>query len=494
MVTDFSPSPRIREIRKAISHPVVDSDGHILELLPLVHEIAQELSDLHSADAMMEPLCRRSARVRSASVDDRRSSGIWRGSWWGAPAENTIDRATTTLPRLFHRRLDQFGIDFEFVFPTLGLLVFLIEDEDIRRLMARSFNTYYARMFNEVLDRVEPAAVIPMHTPEEAVAELRHAVEVLGLRTVVMTGVVPRRVKGGGVPGATWVDTVAYGSDYDYDTVWAECERLRVVPTFHGTGMGWGARSSPVNYVYNHLGNFSAANEACCRAIVLGGAAQRFPKLSWSFLEGGVSWAMQLQADLIGHFEKRNQESILQYDPRRVEWPLMSKFYTQYRSEGMPATEDVFASWTPYLSDPDDGRPLLDDFADSGLDTTADIARLFQRFYFGCEPDDRLVPMAFDGRFNCGGIKSKPMFASDIGHWDVPDACQVLPELWDTCTRLDVDEGDFESLTFANVVDCVTRVNPKFFDRTVIGAPARRVSAEEGQKFGVSDGEDRPWR
>ena len=38
-----------------------------------------------------------------------------------------------------------------------------------------------------------PTALIPMFTPEEAVAELNYTVGTLGLKAVVMTGVVPRR-------------------------------------------------------------------------------------------------------------------------------------------------------------------------------------------------------------------------------------------------------------------------------------------------------------
>ncbi|MFC1412265.1 amidohydrolase family protein [Streptacidiphilus sp. N1-12] len=472
----FPQSSEVRAIRRAISHPIVDGDSHVLELLPFIHEIAQELSDTDTADAMLRLLCDRSTRLNSVSLADRRSAGIWRGSWWGVPAENTLDRATTTLPRLLHNRLEQFGIDFQLIYPTLGLLVFLVQDQDIRNLMARSFNTYYARMFDGVRDRIEPAAVIPMHTPAEAINELRYAVETLSFRTVVMTGVVPRQIIGSGVPGATWTDTVAYGSDYDYDPVWVECERLGVVPTFHGTGMGWGSRTSPKNYVYNHLGNFAAANEACCRAIVMGGAARRFPQLSWCFLEGGVSWAAQLQADLIEHFEKRGPESISQYDPGRVDWPLMANLYKEYRSPHMADRDDIFTSRTPYLADPADGRPLLNDFAESGLTSRDDITDLFKRFYFGCEPDDRLIPLSFDRQINPGDSPLRPVFASDIGHWDVSDARQVLPEIWRLRRECGIGDTDFKALTFTNIVECLTRANSSFFERTTIANEARLLS------------------
>ena len=35
----FEPSAEVRRIRDAIDHPIIDSDGHIIEFLPEVHDI-----------------------------------------------------------------------------------------------------------------------------------------------------------------------------------------------------------------------------------------------------------------------------------------------------------------------------------------------------------------------------------------------------------------------------------------------------------------------
>ena len=43
---------------------------------------------------------------------------------------------------------------------------------------------------------------------------------------------------------------------------------------------------------------------------------------------------------------------------------------------------------------------------------------------------------AFDPR-RTGGPRLKALFASDIGHWDVPDIREVLPEAWEL-----VEDGD----------------------------------------------------
>lgn len=450
------------------AHPVIDGDAHLLEYLPVLGDIAAELADRTTADAMLRLARSRTARLRDTSLQDRRAAGLWRGAWWGAPAENTLDLATSALPRLLHSRLDELGIGFSFVYPSIGLLVWLTPDAELRRLLARSVNTYTAQAFAGLRDRLEPGAVIPMHDPGEAVAELEHAVNELGLRTAVMTGVVPRAFPGVDMPGATWLDSIACGGVHDYDEVWATCDRLRIVPTFHATGMGWGSRNSTTNYVFNHLGNFAAANEAACRAVVMGGAARRFPRLPWMFLEGGVSWACQLQADLVEHVEKRRLGAIRQYDPTRVDSNLLAIRFREYAHPGVAARPVPFEDWAPYLLDPGDGMPLIDDFAASGLDSAADVTRLFERFFFGCEADDRLAPMAFARSLNAEGSQLQALLCSDIGHWDVTDARQVVPESREALSTGAMTEDDYHAFSYDNVKRCYTALRPDFFEGTIV--------------------------
>jgi hypothetical protein len=45
------------------------------------------------------------------------------------------------------------------------------------------------------------------------------------------------------------------------------------------------------------------------------------------------------------------------------------------------------------------------------------------------------------------GTRLRAMFASDLGHWDVPDACAVLPEAWELVERGHVAVDDFKAFT-----------------------------------------------
>ena len=104
-------------------------------------------------------------------------------------------------------------------------------------------------------------------------------------------------------------------SPYDYDPVWAKCVELKVAVTAHASSVGFGSRVCTVHYIHNHVGSFAAAGEAFAKALVLGGVTKRFPKLHFAFLEGGVAWASELYAGLVGHCGKRNPTVIGNYDP-----------------------------------------------------------------------------------------------------------------------------------------------------------------------------------
>ena len=104
--------------------------------------------------------------------------------------------------------------------------------------------------------------------------------------------------------------------------------------------MGWGSRASGSNYVFNHLGNFAAAGEATCRSLILSGVTRRFPELRFAFLEGGVSWACTLFADLLGHWEKRNRQAIHHYDPAELDRSELARLFKQYGSREFAAHAD----------------------------------------------------------------------------------------------------------------------------------------------------------
>lgn len=467
-----------RQIKAELDHPVVDADGHIIEYIPLMRDLVADEAGGAMADRF-DALVGSSALRRSLDLETRRANAVSRTGWWGVPARNTLDRATAILPRLLYERLDEIGIDVAVLYPTVGLTVMAVDDDDLRRAVARACNRYYAEAYGPYADRLMPVGVIPTYDPDEAVAELEHATS-LGLRGFLFGGLVLRPTPGHDPAdrAARWVDGLGLDSLYDYDPLWARCAELGVSPTFHSTGIGFGSRVSPTNYVANHIGNFAAGTEAVCRSLFFGGAMTRFPELRFAFLEGGVAWACNLLSDIVGHFEKRNREALAHYDPANLDRAALDDLFARYADEAFAARADRLDQTLGFLSDPDEDPAVLDEWAPSGVRSVEDIVRIFtERCFFGCEADDPMNAMAFDDRINPGGSRLRAMFASDIGHWDVPDFTGVLPEAWELVEDDLVDREQFADFMFGNVVRLFTGTNPDFFAGTTVEAEAKALTA-----------------
>jgi hypothetical protein len=69
------------------------------------------------------------------------------------------------------------------------------------------------------------------------------------------------------------------------------------------------------------------------------------------------------------------------------------------------------------------------------------------------------------------------VFGSDIGHFDVPDMTQVLPEVYELVEHKLIDEQDFRDFVFANPVKLWAGNNPAFFKGTAVEAQVNRLLA-----------------
>jgi hypothetical protein len=159
--TTYVPGADVARTRQRIEHPVVDADGHLLEFLPLVFDFVREEAGEGVRDRLL-----RFNRERFRNAEGFVPVRVFHG----LPAENTLDRMTVTLPRLLYERLDEIGIDFSLLYPSFALTLLAHPDDEVRQAGARALNRYYAEVFDGFRDRLEPVAVIPTFTPDEAIA------------------------------------------------------------------------------------------------------------------------------------------------------------------------------------------------------------------------------------------------------------------------------------------------------------------------------------
>src|SRR6266849_6570943 len=256
-----------------------------------------------------------------------------------------------------------------------------------------------------------------------------------GLRVIMMGGLIRRPIPAlaDEHPEASqfveWYDVIGIDSEHDYDPVWAKCRELKIAPSFHNGARSILLRNSPSNFCYNH----------------------------------------------IGHCEKRHRNAHENTNPARLDHAALLALAEKYgqrlllqavqRGEGL----DGNGNGTGGVED-------LDDYSCCQITRKEDIRDLFvPRYYFGCEADDPLNAWAFNGKANPMGARLNALFSSDIGHFDVPDMTEVVPEAYELVEDGLLDVDDFRDFMFANAVRFWGEVNPDFFKGTVVEKQAAEV-------------------
>lgn len=465
------------DIRAKLNHPVVDADGHMIETSFAILDFVKQVGGAEMAK-----------RYEKQLEHDNKTRGR-RAVWVGLSGEMSIDRATAMLPKLYYERLDEAGIDFGVVYGTYALTVLREGDDEMRPVIFRAMNMLYADMFRGLEDRLTPVALIPMHDPDEAVAELDFVVNELGLKAIVMNTQIhlphPEVVKQ--APHLAQYSMAPTSPAIDvgdrYDKVWAKCVELGVAPSCHNSSRGRGSlNDSPTNYIHNSLGSFAKGSEFFCRSLFMGGVPKRFPTLKYAFLEGGPGWAAGLYNSLFEYFEKRNLEALKRnLDPAALDVDLLVEMFEKYGNNYLTPERIRANPHQPTSSQLFVPAEEVDDFRESGVARGEDIRDIFaNNFYFGCEADDSLNGVAFDTKINHYGLKLNAILGSDIGHWDVPDMCKVMVEAYEMVEHGFMDEEDFRDFTFGSVVSMHTGMNPDFFKGTVVEDAANKYIAEKG--------------
>jgi predicted TIM-barrel fold metal-dependent hydrolase len=467
------------EIRNRVGHPIVDADGHFMEFMPLVDdEIVTYLEETGGATLRDRYLSGRPKVMDTAVFADARGDpsivNNWSAmpSWWGNPVADPLDRATAYLPQLMNERLGELGIDFMLIYPSWTLGFMDTQDDALRGPVCRATNRYFSHLFAGLRDRFEPAALIPMQTPEEAVAEINFAVQELGFKSVVLHGFAHRPV-GTEDSGATRLDFFGLDSPYDYDPVWAACVANNVAPAFHSSLQSHHQGRSITNYVHNHINGIAGSHQVLCKSLFLGGVYRRFPELRIGFLEGGIAWAAALLADLIGHWDKRGSHAIGDLDPAKLNVPAVLELVEKYGTPDMVRNRDRISENLSRRP----GRPAqLDEFARADITSIEDILEPFEnRLFFGCEADDPLIGVGHGLKFGGREVALRPIIGSDVSHWDAPVMNLVIVEAYELLEHGLIGPEEFKEFTFSNPVRLHAGANPAFFDGTAVESQAREV-------------------
>lgn len=251
---------------------VFSADGHIREpqdlftrnLPPSMHRLTlrAERQDDHILSLAGEKVL---ARLRVAPQQDI-SRGYVRGG-------EDLDA------RLQDMRSE--GIDAEILFPSLGMMSFLLEDAEAEYAAAQAYNDYVDAFVGPRRDTFVRCAVLPLRDGFRYTVREMRRVAALGFTSAMIPAAPPRALP-------------AY-NDPAWDPVFEAAQELRLVFAIHAfTGredvrMERGPGGAVINYAHQMVDAQMAA-----MYMVAGGLLDRFPGAKVAFIESGASWLAAL--------------------------------------------------------------------------------------------------------------------------------------------------------------------------------------------------------
>ncbi len=228
------------QIRAKLNHPVIDGDGHWVEYDPVFAEQMRKVGGDKAADGYLAAM----------ACNLERAEDGYQGT---PPAANRHARVLDPADRQHARprdrddaasplraaRRDRLGFRDRLSRPP-GCACPRINDDATRRAVIRAYNIVSAGYFKDLSDRMTPAAIIPMHTPDEAIAELEFVTKQLGSKVGMFGSAMPRP-GGFGRRATTWTPTASpSGTKCSASTAsmimtrsGQKCREVGIAPTFH---------------------------------------------------------------------------------------------------------------------------------------------------------------------------------------------------------------------------------------------------------------------
>lgn len=168
------------------------------------------------------------------------------------------------------------GIDAEIVFPTTGMLNYLVEDRETELASTQIYNDWNDGFFSGHLDRFVRCGILPVRSLDDTVAEMER-LAVKGFTAAMLPSQIPE-----GVP--------LYNSPA-WDKVFDAAQRLNMVLTLHtATGRpDLRPESGPGGAIINYTDQMRDAIQSITY-MVAGGTLDRFPGAKVMVVESGASW------------------------------------------------------------------------------------------------------------------------------------------------------------------------------------------------------------
>ena len=261
----------------------IDADGHVRD-------------DEEQIRAYIEPPYDRRARLGGGPRDGY---------------DNTLGGTLGTRPvdaKVWLNAMDRGGLDTAVLYPTGGLSLGFIREQDFAVARCRAYNNYLSEEYLKVSPRFKGVALLPVQDPLEAALELRRCVDDLGM-------------VGGMLPDGPYL----LGKPV-YDPIYQEAQRLGTMLAVHAGGRLNGGIDEFLfdRFVQVHSLGHAFSQMKQFTSIIFEGVPEKFPGVRLAFLEAGCGWLTYLLDRMDERYHLRGEVDAL----------LLTKTPSEYVADG----------------------------------------------------------------------------------------------------------------------------------------------------------------
>ncbi len=242
-------------------YTILDGDGHVIESLEGINKLMPEVyhAPFKAGHPFYKPFGQLDHMHQTSLLD------FMPGSF------NFL-----TGPKEWQEFAGKVGVDASVLYPTWGLAIGKITDVQFSVDACRAYNDWLYQTYMKQSPVFKGVCLLPMDDVEAAVIELRRAVKELGMCGAMIA-------------------STGFQSHIGHKRYWPiyeEADRLGCAMAVHG-----GAHE---NFGMDDLSPFAAVHALghpfgqmiCFASVIFHGLCDRFPRVKWAFLEGGVAWLL----------------------------------------------------------------------------------------------------------------------------------------------------------------------------------------------------------
>ncbi len=317
--------------RKLDSMLIIDADCHQREPFTLFMDYLPEqwkkVVDERNVPYAREEdpfLSGRDQGIGKLSRGDVSRSATWRynGERIKRPESDYISKPQTPedLVDMFARRMHDIGIKKSVVLPTSMLSLGFDPRLDFEVAIASAYVDYMKEHFLGKYPEILTMIYGPCNSPK-GTAELID-------RTGSERGIVGLMITAG---------RLTLGGDESWDPIFEAAERKSLPICFHGVPNLGGPFADFDKFISIHALSFPFHLMVQLTSVVMAGIPERFPKLKFAFMEGGVSWVPWIMHRLDSEYiMRRNEAPVLKDLPSEY----IRKFYFTSQPLERPANID----------------------------------------------------------------------------------------------------------------------------------------------------------